>query len=295
MRRRFFCLAAPALLALPAARAQARAPRIVASFSVLADLLREIVPPGFEVQTLVGVDTDAHAFEPRPSDARRLAEADLVVVNGLGFEGWIDRLVRASGFRGTVVTASRGIALRRAGNAVDPHAWLDVAHARTYVANLAEALADRWPAEAAMVRPRAAGYDARLALLDAQIRQRLAAIPRAERRVVSAHDAFGHFGDAYGVDFLAVRGWNPHAEPSAAAVARLVRQVREQQARALFLENISDPRLIDRIARESGARVGGTLYADALSAPGGPADSYLRLMAHNARTLADALGPETAR
>jgi zinc/manganese transport system substrate-binding protein len=295
MRRRVLLLSAPAVLALPRARAQTRAPRLVASFSLLADLLREIAPPGFEVQALVGADTDAHVFEPRPSDARRLAEADLVVVNGLGFEGWLDRLVRASGYRGSVVTASRGVNPRRAGSAADPHAWLDVAHARAYVATLATALAERWPAEAAVVRQRAADYDTRLAALDAQIRQRLAGIPRAVRRVVAAHDAHGYFGDAYGVDFLAARGWNPHAEPSAAAVARLVRQVREQQARALFLENISDPRLVERIARESGARVGGTLYADALSAPGGPADTYLRLMAHNVRTLADALGPETAR
>jgi zinc/manganese transport system substrate-binding protein len=303
MKRRHLLLAAPALLALPAIRAQtresapdpARAPRLVASFSLLADLLREIAPPGFEVQALVGADADAHVFEPRPSDARRLAEADLVVVNGLGFEGWLDRLVRASGYRGTVVTASRDARVRRAGSAADPHAWLDVTQARRYVATMAAALVARWPAEADTVRRRTADYDARLASLDAQIRQHLDAIPRTRRRVVAAHDAFGYFGDAYGVDFLAARGWNPHAEPSAAAIARLVRQVREQQAHALFLENIADPRLIERIARESGARVGGTLYADALSAPGGPADSYLRLMAHNVRTLADALGPETPR
>lgn len=295
MQRRLLLLAAPSVLLPEAAHAQARAPRLVASFSLLADLLREIAPPGFEVQALVGVDADAHVFEPRPSDARRVAEADLVVVNGLGFEGWLDRLVRASGYRGSVLTASRDAIVRRAGPAADPHAWLDVAQARRYVATMAAALVVRWPAEADAVRSRAADYDARLALLDAQIRRRLGAIPRAQRRVVSAHDAFGYFGDAYGVDFLAARGWNPHAEPSAAAVARLVRQVREQQAHALFLENITDPRLIEGIARESGARVGGTLYADALSAPGGPADTYLRLMAHNVRTLADALGPETSR
>lgn len=280
----------PALV--PAARAQPGAAvggRIVASFSLLADIVRQVAPPGVQVQALVGVDADAHVFEPRPADARRLAEADLVVVNGLGFEGWIDRLVLASGFRGPVVVASRDVPPRRVGPGVDPHAWQDLAHARRYVATLARACADRWPAQAVQVRQYAAAYDARLAQLDADVRRQLAVVPRAQRRVISSHDAFGYFGDAYGVDMLAVQGWNTHAEASAAAVARLIRQIRQQGVRALFVENISDPRLLERIARETGARVGGTLYSDALSGPDGPAATYLDLFAHNARTIASAL------
>jgi zinc/manganese transport system substrate-binding protein len=272
-------------------RAQAAPGRIVVSFSLLADIVRQIAPPAFEVQALVGPDADAHVFEPRPADARRLAEADLVVVNGLGFEGWIDRLIKASGYRGTVVVASRDVQPRSVGGGIDPHAWQDLARTRRYGATLAAALVDRWPAQAAVVRQRAADYDARLAALDADVRQRLGAVPREQRRVITSHDAFGYFGAAYGVDFLAPQGWNTHSEPSAAAVARLIQQIRQQRVRALFVENISDPRLLERIARDSGARLGGTLYSDALSVPGGPASTYLDLFAHNARTIASALAP----
>lgn len=299
--RRSWLQAAALVLATPASRLQATdRPRVVASFSLLADMVREVAPPEFEVSALVGPDADAHVFEPRPADARRLAQADLVVVNGLGFEGWIDRLVRASGYRGTVVVASHGIRPRQGaghahahghghGHGPDPHAWQDLAQARRYVANVADALAARWPAHEPQVRERAAGYLGRIDRLDAQVRQWLGAVPRAERRVITSHDAFGYFAAAYDVDFLAPRGWTTSSEPSAAAVARLVRQVREQRVRALFIENISDPRLIERIARETGARVGGTLYSDALSGPEGPAGTYLKLFEHNARTLAAAL------
>ncbi len=279
-----------AAAALPL-RAAPEVPRVVASFSILADMARELVPAGFEVSPLVGPDADAHVFEPRPADGRRLAQAGLVLVNGLGFEGWIDRLVAVSGYRGPVVVASRGVATRQAGSSVDPHAWQDLALARRYVDNLAEALAARWPAQAAEIQARRADYQARLQALDAQVRARLGAVPRAQRRVISSHDAFGYFGAAYGVDFLAPQGWSTHSEPSAAAVARLLRQIREQGVRALFVENISDPRLIERIAREGGVKVGGTLYSDALSGPAGPASSYLKMFEHNARALADALTP----
>ena len=272
-------------------RAQAAPGRIVVSFSLLADIVRQIAPPAFEVQALVGPDADAHVFEPRPADARRLAEAELVVVNGLGFEGWIDRLVKASGYRGAVVVASRDVQPRKVGGGADPHAWQDLAHARRYVATLAQVLVERWPAQAAAVRERTAAYDARLAALDAEVRAKLGAIPREQRRVISSHDAFGYFGAAYGVDFLAAQGWNTHSEPSAAAVSRLIQQIRAQRVRALFVENISDPRLLQRIAKDSGGRVGGTLYSDALSGPGGPAATYLDLFAHNARTIASALAP----
>ena len=272
-------------------RAQAAPGRIVVSFSLLADIVRQIAPPAFEVQALVGPDADAHVFEPRPADARRLAEADLVVVNGLGFEGWIDRLIKASGYRGTVVVASRDVQPRSVGGGIDPHAWQDLARTRRSGATLAAALVDRWPAQAAVVRQRAADYDARLAALDADVRQRLGAVPREQRRVITSHDAFGYFGAAYGVDFLAPQGWNTHSEASAAAGGRLIQQIRQQRVRALFVENISDPRLLERIARDSGARLGGTLYSDALSAPGGPASTYLDLFAHNARTIASALAP----
>ena len=286
------------------ARSQpARPARVVASFSILADMVREVAPAGFEVQSLVGPDADAHVFKPSPADGRRLAQADLVIVNGLGFEGWIDRLVRASGYRGTVVVATEGMKPRRGAAAsgahahghghahdVDPHAWQDLAQARHYVTRIADALATRWPDSAAETGARRADYLARIDALDQRLRGRLAAVPREQRRVIVSHDAFGYLGAAYGIDFFAPQGWNTHSEPSAATVGRLIRQIRQQQVRAVFVENISDARLVERIAREGGARLGGTLYSDALSRPGGAADTYLRMFEHNVTTLALALG-----
>jgi len=305
--RRAFIFAAAALCACPVLplRAQAAAPRIVATFSILADIARELAPAGTEVTALVGPDADAHVFEPRPADGKRLAQADLVLVNGLGFEGWITRLVTVSGYPGPVVVASRGIQARPAhGKAAhgpgqghshdhdgDPHAWQDLKLTQQYVQNIASALAERWPGRTAEIEQRRVAYTARLDELDRRVRERLDAVPREQRRVLTSHDAFGYFGAAYGVDFIAPQGWNTHSEPSAAAVARLIRQVREQRVRALFVENISDPRLLERIAREGGARIGGRLYSDALSAPDGPAGTYLKLFEHNANTLAEAMQP----
>jgi zinc/manganese transport system substrate-binding protein len=290
-RRQVLWLGSAAVAALhaPGAGAQAAAARVVASFSVLADMARELAPPAVQVTALVGPDSDAHAYEPRPSDGRRLAQADLVLINGLRFEGWIERMVKVSGYGGPVIVASQGIQPRQAGGAADPHAWQDLAQARRYAMNLSDAFAQRWPAERDEIERRRADYLARIDRLERQVRDWLGAVPRAQRRVITSHDAFGYFGDAYGVDFMAPQGWTPHSEPSAAAVGRLIRQIRRDGVRAIFLENISDPRLVERIAREGGARIGGTLYSDALSQPGGPAPTYLGMIEHNARTLAAAL------
>lgn len=290
--RRTFCVgsATAATLHPLALRAQTPAPRVVASFSILADMARELAPAGVQVSALVGPDSDAHVYEPSPADSRRLAQADLVLVNGLGFEGWIDRMVKVSGYRGPVAVASEGIQPRRDGHHdTDPHAWQDLALGRRYAANISAAFAQRWPDRRDEIARRSADYTARIDLLDAQVRNWLGAVPRTQRRVITSHDAFGYFGAAYGVDFLAPQGWTTHSEPSAAAVARLIRQIRQEGVRAVFIENISDPRLVERVAREGGVRVGGTLYSDALSKPGGPADSYLRLFHHNASSVARAL------
>jgi len=298
--------------ALPATAADVGAAlRVVVSFSILADIVREVGGPSVDVQSLVGPDADAHGFEPRPADARRLAHADIVVVNGLGFEGWMERLIAASGYRGPVVMATRGIAARSIGRphigspahahargiveAPDPHAWQDPRLALTYVANVRDALIAARPAQAERFRERAAAYGAKLRALDAAVRASFETIPREQRRALTSHDAFGYFGAAYGIDLLAVQGISTASEPSAAAVARLVDQVREQRLRAIFVENISDPRLVERIARESGAAVGGRLYSDALTAPGTEADTYLKLIAHNARLIATALSGDAPR
>ncbi|MBI5719335.1 MAG: zinc ABC transporter substrate-binding protein [Burkholderiales bacterium] len=291
-RRRALGLGGAALAALhpSASRAQSPAPRIVASFSILADMAQELAPAGAQVTALVGADADAHVYEPSPADGKRLARADLVVVNGLGFEGWIERMVKVSGYRGTLAVASQGIQPRKGDHrGADPHAWQDLALARRYATNLSAAFALRWPQQRDEIARRGADYLARIDGLDRQVRDWLGVVPRPQRRVITSHDAFGYFGAAYGVDFLAAQGWNTHSEPSAAAVARLIRQIRKEGVRAIFIENISDPRLVERIAREGGVRVGGTLYSDALSGPDGPAATYLRMIEHNARGLAAAL------
>jgi zinc/manganese transport system substrate-binding protein len=291
-RRQTLQLGSVALAALHplAIRAQAPARHVVASFSLLADMAQELAPAGVQVTALVGPNADAHVYEPSPADGKRLAQADLVLINGLGFEGWIERMVKVSGYRGTVAVASQGIRPRTGGHhGADPHAWQDLTLARRYATNISAAFTQLWPVQRDEIARRGADYMARIDGLDKQVREWLGAVPRAQRRVITSHDAFGYFGAAYGVDFLAPQGWNTHSEPSAAAVARLIRQIKKDGVRAIFIENISDPRLVERIAREGGVRIGGTLYSDALSKPDGPAPTYLRLIEHNARSLAAAL------
>lgn len=289
---RAFGLAATVALASPAAFAADGAGkplRVVASFSLLADMARQLAGDAAEVTSLVPPNADAHAFEPTPADAQRLKTADLVVINGLRFEGWIDRLIKTSGYQGPVVVATAGIQPRLVRGTADPHAWQSLAHAQSYVKNIAAALAAARPAQAQAIRTRADGYAAELRALDERARERFAAIPEAQRRVITAHDAFAYLGDAYGIAFIAPQGWNTSSDASARTVAAAIRQIKARQARALFAENISDRRLIDRIARETGATVGGTLYSDALSMPGTEADTYLKLYAHNLKQLHDAL------
>lgn len=267
--------------------------KVVATFSVLADIAREVGGTAVQVSALVGPNADAHVFEPTPSDVRRVAGADVVVTNGLRFEGWIDRLIKASGYRGPVVVASRGVALRQLSGGADPHAWQDLANGQRYAENiraaLVAALAAKSPERVAEIDAHASAYLQRLAALDRDIRARIAAVPAERRRVITSHDAFGYFAAAYGISFIAPRGWTTGSEPSADAVARIVRQAREAKASALLVENISDPRLIDRIAREAGLKVGGKLYSDALSLPGTEADTYPKMFEHNVRTLVEAM------
>ena len=259
--------------------------RVVASFSILADWLRKVGGSAISVNALVGPNADAHVFEPSPQDARRLKEADLVVVNGLGFEGWIDRLIKASGYQGAVITASSGIEPRRQRGVPDPHVWQSLTHAAHCVANLRDALSRALPSEAALLTERSTRYVAQINALHQQLQSRFAALPKSQRRVITSHDAFGYLGAAYDIEFLAPQGMSTGSEASAAAVARLIDQVKRQSVRALFVENISDPRLMQRLAQEGGAVLGGRLYSDALSMPGTEADTYLKLFAHNAGTL----------
>lgn len=310
MRRRSMLLVA---LALPAAirgpAAQER-PLVVASFSILGDMVAQIVGERARVRSIVGPNADAHHFQPRPSDAEALRGAMLVVRNGLGFDGWLDRMIRAANYRGPVATATEGIVPRRMaahGHAhghgaaqgqprqvPDPHAWQDARLGAVYARNIARALAAADPAAAAAHEAAGAAYAARLEALHGWIAGEIAAVPEPRRKVVTRHDAFGYFGAAYGIRFLAPQGVSTAAEPSAQQVAALIRQIRAEGITAVFLENMANPASLERLAREAGVRVRGRLYADALSGPDGPAPSYEAMLRHNVGLLVPAMRGEAA-
>lgn len=294
-RRSWFSALATLALASASRPSAAGKLNVVATFTILGDMVRNVGREHVALTTLVGPDADAHVYEPTPADARALARADLVVVNGLGFEGWIDRLIAVSGYRGPVAVASEGVAaLTVEGNQPDPHAWQDPANGRLNVANIAAALAAADPAHADHYRRRSRAYDRELAALDMAIRGRLDAFPADRRKVITSHDAFQYFGRAYGIDFRAPVGLSTESEPSAGELAALVRQMKDEGIHALFVENITDPRLVEQLAREAGAVIGGRLYSDSLSGPGGPAPTYLDMFRHNVGEIARAVG-EIAR
>jgi zinc/manganese transport system substrate-binding protein len=280
-----------ALLALfsVGASAQERLP-VVVTFSVLGDMVARVGGELVEVATLVGPEGDAHDFEPTPADAGKVAKARIIFENGLGFERWLSRLIRASGYRGEVVAVSDGASIiMAAGTARDPHAWQSPPNARVYVRNIKDGLCRVDAARCGQYTVNAGAFAAEIDALDAEIRSWIGAIPADRRKVITSHDAFHYFGRAYGVTFLAPLGLSTDVEPSSRDVARLIDQIHREKVKALFVENITDPRLIGQIARETGLKVGGTLYSDALSAPGGPAATYLDMMRHNGKMIADAL------
>ena len=271
--------------------------QVVASFSILADLCREIGGDRVEVRSLIQPGGDAHTFQPSPADARAVANADLVLINGLGFEGWIERLLESTGRRGELVVASDGARLIESSadehdvdaHGLDPHAWQDLSNARIYARNIAMALARADLDGASAYLSRYQTYSARLQALDMRFQARFASLPEGKRRVVSSHDAFSYLGRAYGLEFVAPVGRSGGAHPSAARLATLIREIRDRRVSAAFVENVADTRLIEQIQRETGARIGGTLYSDSLSPAGGAAASYLEMLTHNLETLADAL------
>jgi zinc/manganese transport system substrate-binding protein len=289
------------LSALQPATAQDKV-RVVASFSILGDLVRQVGGDRVEVSLLVGPNTDMHGFQPTPAHAKAVAAARLVVINGLGLEGWADRLVKSAGYKGARVVATKGVKALSAeieghghnhkhkhSDRYDPHAWQEVANVKFYVANIRDALVGVDPAGKATYEQNAAAYLQKLDALEAEIKQLLAGLPEKQRRVITSHDAFHYFGDAYGVEFLAAQGAGGETQPSARDVARLIQQIRKEGVKAIFVENISNPRVIEQIARETGVKLGGTLYSDALSDANGPAPTYIDMIRHNAKTIAAAL------
>jgi zinc/manganese transport system substrate-binding protein len=275
------------LVALPA-HAQQRL-NIVASFSILGDFVKNVGGELVSVSTLVGPDGDVHVYTPAPADAKKIAEAKLLVINGFGLEGWLPRLVQSSGSKVAIVTATDGIAPLKIGADADPHAWQSVANAKIYVTNIRDALVTTDPAAAGIYRANTETYLAKLDTLDREVREAIAQIPPARRKVISTHRAFGYFAAAYGIDFIAPLGVSTESEPSARDIAAVITQIRTLGIPAVFLENISDARLIARIAAETGARVGGTLYSDSLTDEKGDAPTYIDMVRHNIKALTSAL------
>jgi len=282
--------------------------KVVASFSIIGDFAKNIGGNRIELTTLVGPDGDAHVYEPKPTDAAAMAGAQVVLVNGLHFEGFLERLTETSGSTATVVELTKGIepiamkedhaehegeeahaADEHGHGDIDPHAFQSVANAEIYVKNIADAFCAADAAGCDTYRTNAAAYTEQLYALDAELKATVAAIPADKRTIITSHDAFGYFEHAYGLTFLAPEGISTEAEASAADVAALIRQVRGDKASAIFVENVTNPRLIEQIATETGIKVGGTLYSDALSQEGGPAATYVDLMRHNMATIKGAV------
>lgn len=278
------------------AHAQEKLP-VVTTFSILADFVQNVGGDRVELTALVGADGDAHVYQPSPNDAKKLAVAKVVFTNGLGFEGWINRLVKSSGTKAAVIVASKGVKpLKMVAHAghdhgdTDPHAWQSVANVKLYVTNIRDALTAADPAGKDAYEKNTAAYLAKLEELERDIRAAVARIPADRRKIITSHEAFGYFKAAYGVDFIAPQGVSTEADVSAKDVARIIRQIKTQKIPAVFMENVSDTRLLKQIASESGARIGGDLFSDALSAANGPAPTYIQMMRHNVKQLEVALG-----
>jgi zinc/manganese transport system substrate-binding protein len=287
MRRRDLLFSLPALLAAPA-YARAALP-VVASFSILADMTRAVAGPAAAVRALVPPDGDVHVYEPRPSDLLAIRGAALVVTNGLGLEGWLTRLLPASASKALVVVAAAAVAPRHMGEGLDPHAWQDPRNGILYGRAIADGLAAVAPDQAADIRARADAYARRIAETDDWIAQQIATVPPERRRILTSHDAFFYFGARYGIEFIGVQGIDTESEPSAAAIAALVAQVRAEKVTAVFVENMANPALIRTVARESGVVLGPAVYSDALSPPGGPADTYLKMFRYNVTQFVKAM------
>jgi len=308
---------AAALVILPLGAGATRAADpmpVVATFSILGDFVRQVGGDRVAVKILVGPNGDAHVYNPTPADAKSVAGAKVVFVNGLGFEGWMQRLVKASGTKAPIVTATTGITPREmadedddhdhdpkakgkgkdahAGHdhgATDPHAWQSVANAKTYIANVRDGLIAADPDGKAIYEANAGAYLAKLDALEADVKAAIDKIPATERRVLTSHDAFGYFSGAYGITFLAPQGISTEAEATAKDVAKLIRQIKKEKVKAVFVENMTDGRIVERIAKETGIRLGGSIFSDSLSPETGPAATYIDMVRHNGKLLTAAM------
>ena len=295
-----------AIFCLAGSGSEARAEKkikVVASFSILGDMVQNVGGDRVEVITLVGPNGDTHVYQPTPAAAKAVGEADLVVVNGLGFEGWIDRLIKTSGYKGPVVVASKEIKPRemaeeeaeehehggKQGHKFDPHAWQDVGNGLIYVDNIGKGLSAVDPAGAATYEANSTAYEDKLKELDHWVKTEFAGIPKKKRRMITSHDAFGYLGAAYGIEILSSMGFSTESETSAGDMAKLIQQIRKEKITAVFIENVTDPRLMEQVAKESGVTLGGELYSDALSKPDDAAPTYIDMFKNNVTKIVAAM------
>jgi len=287
-----------ALLAASTAVAGAAPIEAVASFSILGDMVQVVSGDRVHVTTIVGPNADTHVYEPKPSDAAAVAKAQIFFVNGLGFEGWMDRFVQSTGYTGPLIIASNGVKSHTmvddGATVTDPHAWQSLSNGILYVENISKGLCAVDTDGCATYQANAKKYEAQLSALDAEVKAQIATVPKGKRKVITTHDAFLYFGEEYGVTFLAPVGISTDAEPSAAGVAKLITQIKAEGVSALFIENMSDGRLIQQIASETGVKMGGELYADALSEPNEGAPTYLDMFKHNVALLIPAMARKQA-
>lgn len=262
---------------------------VVASFSILGDMVHEVAGDKVILKTLVGPGSDAHVYEPTPADAKIIAGANLLIINGLGFEGWLNRLVSSSGYKGTLAVASNDITVLTTSAGTDPHAWQDLSNGKHYVINILHALCNADPNNAATYTANAAAYIRKLTKLDQWVRSEITRVPEKKRRAILPHDALHYFADAYGITFIAPLGFSTAGDATAQSIARLIDVIRAQNAHVVFTENMGDPRLMQQLIHDAGAIAGGTLYSDSLSEAGGEAASYIALFQHNTTALIEAL------
>ena len=282
-----------ALLAVPQGASADDKMKVAASFSILGDMVKQVGGDRVDVVTFVGPNGDAHVYEPTPADTKALSESKILFINGLGLEGWMTRLENSSGFKGKVVTASTGVNPRKMvedeKTITDPHAWQSLANGKIYAANIRDALIAADPAGKATYEANAKKFIDGMTAMEANVKAAVAKMPPERRKIITTHDAFGYFGSAYGMEFIAPEGVSTESEASAQDVAKIITQIKKEHIPAVFLENVTDSRLLDQIASETGAKIGGTLYSDALSAPDGPAGNYLDMFRNNIDTLSTAL------
>ena len=281
----FLCL----LFLVNAVSANDSSIRVVTSFSILEDLVKELGGQYVSVVNLVGRNSDAHMYQPKPSDAVAIAKADLVVFNGLGFEGWIPRLIKNSGYKNQQIIASRGVDAIKNGKEIDPHAWQSFHNIRLYIQNISQMLIQLRPQHVEALTKRQQKYLDSVSNLEQRLKKQFASIPPNKRIVVTSHDAFGYLGREFKIQFLAPLGLSLEVEASAEDVAAIIDQIREQSVKALFVENINNPRLLELISAETNVTIGGRLYSDALSEVEGPASTYLKMMRYNIESLINRL------